>query len=119
MSHPHSVTEKREAPRVSVDLPAIVRYGSSSHKVGKVIELSIKGARILYSELPEIDSKLELWFTIPTENVSPELRIKARVRHTYKILSTPDTPPEYQYVAGVEFLNIDPYAQSLLTEFLR
>lgn len=120
MSHPHSSTERREAPRVSVDLPATVQCGSNPRKSGKVVDLSIKGAAIfLYSEPLEIGSKLELRFTIPTENVSSKLRIEGRVRHTYRILSTPGTPPEYQYAVGVEFLNIDHYAQALLAEFLR
>lgn len=118
MSHPHSITEKREESRANVDMPVIMFYGDNSSKVGKVVELSIKRARILYLELPEINSRLELRFTIPTESVSPELRIESRVRHTYKILSMPGTPPECQYVAGVEFLNINPYAQALLAEFL-
>lgn len=119
MSHPHPITERREASRVSVDLPATVQCGSNPRKSGKVVDLSIKGAAILYSEPLEINSKLELRFTIPTETVSPEIRIGARVRHIYKISSTPDTLSKCQYAVGVEFLNIDPYARTLLAEFLR
>ncbi|HEU0219457.1 MAG TPA: PilZ domain-containing protein [Gallionella sp.] len=119
MSHPYPITERREVSRSDVDLPATVQCGSNPRKSGKVVDLSIKGAAILYSEPLEIDSKLELRFTIPTESISPEIRIGACVRHIYKISSTPDTPSEYQYAVGAEFLNIDPHARILLAEFLR
>ena len=119
MSYSCPMTERREVSRSDVDLPATVQCGSNSRKSGKVIDLSIKGAAILYSETPEIGSGLELRFAIPTESASPEIRIGACVRHIYKISSTPDIPSEYQCAVGVEFLNIDPHARILLAEFLR
>lgn len=118
MSHSSPVTERRGASRSSIDLPATVQ-GSNFHKTGKVIDLSTKGAAILYSEPPEIDSKLELRFRIPTENILPEIRVGVCVKHIYEILHTPGMPPEYQYVVGVEFLDMDPRARTLLAEFLR
>lgn len=119
MSHPYPITERREVSRSDVDLPATVQCGSNPHKSGKVVDLSIKGAAILYSEAPEVGSGLELRFTIPAESISPEIRIGACVRHIYKISSTPDIPSEYQYAVGVEFLSIDPHARTLLAAFLR
>lgn len=114
----HPMTEKRECPRIVVDLPVTIWTAQDTGRVGKIIELSVKGAGIIYSVRPEINARLELCFNLPFEAFSPALRIKGKVIHNYEVLPRAGTPPDYRYVVGVEFLNLEGNERAVLSRFV-
>lgn len=114
----HPMTEKREYPRIVVDLPVTIWTAQDTGRAGKIIELTVKGAGIIYSVRPEINAELELRFNLPFEAFSPALRIKGKVIHNYEILPKAGIPPDYRYVVGVEFLNPGDNERAVLGRFV-
>lgn len=115
----HPMAERRECPRISVDLPLTILSAQGSVTYGKIIDLSRKGAGILYSMPLAVSSELELRFRFPSETISPELRIKGGVRHNHEVLCTAGMPSDYRYVVGVEFLGLNSDEKALLEAFVR
>lgn len=109
--------ERRKHPRVSVDLPVTVRFSQHHTVAARMIELSMGGMGFLCPIAPEINSEVELRFSLPSRHTY-ELRFAANVRHLYEVQRTPDTPPDYQYVVGVNFLNPPREELVILDKFL-
>ena len=96
--------ERRKYPRTSFDLPATVRLSHHRTLTVKMIELSLEGARFLCPIAPEINSEVELRFSLPSRHTH-EFRLMANVRHLFEVHATPGTPPDYRYAVGVNFIN--------------
>lgn len=109
--------ERRQHQRESVDLPVTVRFSDHHAVVAKMVELSARGMGFLCPIAPEINSGVELRFSLPSRHTY-ELRFMANVRHSYAVQSTPGTPPDYRYVVGVNFLNPPEEELAILDEFL-
>lgn len=109
--------EKRKHPRTSVDLPVTVRLSHQHIVAAKMIELSMEGMRFLYQIAPKINSEVELRFSLPSERTR-ELKLMANVRHSFEVLATPGTPPDYRYVVGVSFMNPHENERAILDKFL-
>lgn len=110
--------EKRKYPRISVDLPVMVRLFRQHIAAAKMIELSMEGMRFLYPIAPEINSEVELRFSLPSERAR-ELKLMANVRHLFEVHATPGTPSDYRYVVGVSFTNLQESERVILDKFLR
>ena len=109
--------ERRKHPRTSVDLPVTVRLSHQHSVAVKMVELSMEGMRFLCPIAPEINSEVELRFSLPSEHTR-ELRLLANVRHSFEVLATPGTPPDYRYVVGVSFMNPQENERVILDKFL-
>jgi len=111
------VQERRKHPRTSIDLPITVRFSPQHIVAVKMIELSMEGLRFLCPIAPEINSEVELHFILPSAHTR-KLRFMANVRHSYEVLATPGTPPDYRYVVGVNFTNPQEDDRVILDRFL-
>ncbi len=109
--------ERRIHPRITVDLPATVRFANHPDLPARMIELSGAGARFLCALAPEINSELELCFSLPSHRIGHEFRLTAKVRHLYNVTAVTGTGSDYRYVMGVAFQNIQPHDRVALEEF--
>ncbi|MDE2117653.1 MAG: PilZ domain-containing protein [Betaproteobacteria bacterium] len=98
-------------------MPATVRLSHHHTLAVKMIELSLEGVRFLCPMAPEINSEVELRFTLPSKHTH-ELRLMANVRHLFEVHATPGTPPDYRYAAGVNFMNLRENERLILDTFL-
>jgi len=98
--------ERRKYPRIDVDRPVTVRLSDQHRLTLKMIELSREGIRFLCPIAPEINSEVELYFSLTSMDITHEFRFMSKVRHLYEVLANPDTPPDYRYVVGVNFMKI-------------
>lgn len=110
--------ERRKYPRTSIDLPVTVRLPRHHVLALKMIELSVEGMRFLCSIAPEINSEIEVCFSLPSRHIMREFKFMANVRHLYEVQRTPDTPPDYRYVLGVNFMNLQENERAILDKFL-
>ena len=110
--------EKRKYTRKSIDLRAWAVLPSRQRLKVKMIEISPGGTRFLSPLTPEISSEVELQFSLPSDQVTHEISVKTNVRHTYKVHAMPNIPPDYRYVVGVKFTNLDEDDQAILERFL-
>lgn len=109
--------ERRKYPRTSFDLPITVRFSLQHIVAARMVELSMEGLRFLCPIAPEINSEVELHFSLPSEHAR-ELRLMANVRHSFEVLATSGTPPDYRYVVGVGFMNPQENDRVILEKFL-
>lgn len=109
--------ERRKHPRIIVDMPATMQYFRHPNQTARLIELSVGGARLLCAIAPEIDSELELHFSLTSHRIGREFRLKANVRHLYDVTAVTGKSPDYRHVAGVEFQNPSPQDRAILEEF--
>jgi DNA-binding NtrC family response regulator len=94
----------RRLPRVSVDVPFVL-FGSGISCAGKIVNMSLSGARLdLPNHSPKVKSLVNLRFR-PTDQ-APEFEVLARVvRHASRGV-------------GVEFLDLDHHAKARLWDHL-
>lgn len=101
--------ERRKRPRIIIDLPITARFSGQPDTAGKMIELSESGARLearlLSPVAPEINSEIEVCFSLISGNAAQELRLVVVVRYLYEVLAAQSTIPGYPYLVGVEFIN--------------
>ena len=109
--------ERRKHPRVIVDMPATVRLSHHPDMSARMIELSGAGAGFLCALAPEVNSELELRFSLPSHKIGHEFRLVAKVRHLYDVIATTDKGSDYRYVVGVAFQNLHPQDRAVLEEF--
>ena len=114
--------ERRKHPRIITDLPIEARFSHHPGATGKMVELSESGARLearLLSPIaPEINSEVEICFSIPSGKTAQEFRLVVTVRHLYEVLATPGTAPGHPYLVGVEFVNLKESDRLMLEKFL-
>lgn len=104
--------ERRKYSRKVVDLPATVRLSANDPGMhAKIIELSVNGAGLLCQDTPEVDTEMELHFSLPSLRSGHELRLGCKVRHVYKA-------SDHSNVAGVEFTNIKSDEIATLEKFI-
>lgn len=109
--------ERRKHPRIIVDMPATVRLSHHPDMSARMIELSEAGAGFLCALAPEVNSDLELRFSLPSHRVWHEFRLAAKVRHLYDVIATTGKGSDYRYVVGVAFQNLHPQDHVVLEEF--
>ena len=113
--------ERRKHPRISVDLPVTVLF-PHQHAVpvsARMIELSIEGMRFVSPIAPEINSDVELRFSLPAEHFAHEIKLTANVRYIFDVLATPGTKLDYLYVVGVYFMNLQEDERVILDRVLK
>jgi c-di-GMP-binding flagellar brake protein YcgR len=98
--------ERRKYPRKTVDLPVTVRLPLGRDQNARMADLSLGGMLFLCEDKPEINSEIDLCFTLPFFHISPDLRIVANVTHVVEVNVTPSTQPDYHYMVGVQFKNL-------------
>lgn len=89
-----------------VDRPVIVQLSDHHPVAFKMIELSKEGMRFLCPIALEINSEVGLRFSLPSMQITREFRFMSKVRHLYEVFAKPDTPSDYRYVVGVNFMKI-------------
>lgn len=111
--------ERRKAPRISVERSVTVHISDHPPLILKMIDISSDGMGFLCPIAPEINPELELLFNLPSMYVTRDFRFTAKVMHLYEVIARPDTPPEYRYVVGVKFTNIQKSEFELFEELLQ
>lgn len=110
--------EKRKYPRKTVDLPVTVRLPLGHNQNARMADISLGGMRFLCVDKPEMNSEVELCFTLPFFHVSPNLKIAANVTHVAEAHVTPSTQPDYHYMVGVQFMNLQDNDRTTLDKFM-
>lgn len=111
--------ERRKCPKKTVDLPVKVRFSHGHEQGARMADLSMAGMMFLCEDEPEINSEVELFFTLPSFHISPNLKIVANVIHVFEAHATPSSSSDYRYMVGVNFKNLQNKDQMTLDEFMR
>lgn len=118
--------ERRKYPRVTVDvpatimavdIPATIRFPQHPGLPVRLIELSEGGARFLCALAPEINSVLELRFSLLSHRIGHEFRLAVNVRHLYDVVAMTGKEHDYRHVVGGAFQDLQPQDRAILKEY--
>jgi c-di-GMP-binding flagellar brake protein YcgR len=108
--------ERRRAERVSTERPVEIHFSQPSPSDdtdalrGTMLDISVLGAGFV-SDAPVPDGEtVTLDFRLPNAGAQP-LHVQAQSRHSVKV--------RRQYLTGVEFVDLNPYTQHQIQDFIR
>jgi len=114
--------ERRKHPRIVIDLPITALFPGQAGAAGKMIELSECGAkleaRLLSTVALEINSEVEVCFSLSSGNAAQKLGLVVVIRNLYEVLAAQNTTPGYPYLVGVEFMNLKESDRLMLEKFV-
>ena len=114
--------ERRRHVRVTVNLPLKARFPGQPEANGKLVELSISGARMEVrhdcADGPKLNSEVEVCFSLPLGETAQELRLKAVIKHIYEVLAAEEGLPGCPYLVGVEYTGLTQGNQQVLEKFI-
>jgi c-di-GMP-binding flagellar brake protein YcgR len=113
-----SGTERRRAERIATERPVQIHFSETNPAAdkmactdlrGTMLDISIIGAGFV-SEAPVPNGEtVTLDFQLPNTGVEP-LHLRAQIRRSVKV--------RQQYLTGVEFVDMAPYTQNQIRDFI-